>query len=92
MEQMTKQAIAQGYSIGLLEYTGLRSDNANNWLRYAGNSVASTFKGQSYQIGVFTDLSEVYEDKLYFAFKTKKQVQFAHAIEDSDGYIYNTAK
>lgn len=27
MAQMTKQAIAHGYSIGLLEYTGLRSDN-----------------------------------------------------------------
>ncbi len=74
-----------------MQYAGLRKDNASDWLRYAKNIVATKFEGQSYKIGVFTDLSEVYEYKLYFAFKTKKDVQIAHSLSgcDSEGFIYN---
>lgn len=49
------------------------------------------FKGEHYKIGMFTDLSEIGEDKVYFSFKTKKGVQIAHSLSgcDSEGFIYN---
>ncbi len=91
MACFTEEAIAGGYSIGVLQYPGLNLDSASDWLRYAQNVVAMNFKGQSYKIGIFTDLSEVDEDRLYFSFKTKKCVQIAHSLSgcDSEGFIYN---
>ena len=91
MARFTNEAIARGYSIGILEYPGLSKDDASNWLEYAKNAVAMNFEGQSYKIGAFTDLSEVSKDKLYFSFKTKKGVQIAHSLSgcDSEGFIYN---
>ncbi len=91
MARLTYEAVAKGYSIGILHYTGLEQDSAREWLDKAENVVAIQFKGQLYKIGAFTDLSEVNEDKLYFAFKTKKGVQIAHSISgcDSEGFIYN---
>lgn len=91
MARFTNEAIARGYSIGILEYPGLSEDEASNWLDYAKNAIAMNFKGQSYKIGAFTDLSEVSKDKLYFSFKTKKGVQIAHSLSgcDSEGFIYN---
>lgn len=91
MARFTNEAIARGYSIGILEYPGLSEDGASNWLEYAKNAVAMNFEGQSYKIGAFTDLSEVSKDKLYFSFKTKKGVQIAHSLSgcDSEGFIYN---
>ncbi len=91
MARLTDEAVADGYSIAILHYFGLERDSASEWLRYAKNAVAARFKGQSYKIGAFTDLSEVKNDKLYFAFKTKKGVQIAHSLSgcDSEGFIYN---
>lgn len=91
MARFTNEAISAGYSIGLLQYTNLSEDDASDWLRKAKDAVAMNFKGQSYKIGTFTDLSEVDQDKLYFAFKTKKGVQIAHSFTgcDSEGFIYN---
>lgn len=91
MARLTEEAIAGGYSIGILQYTGLSRDSESNWLRYAEDVIAMNFEGQRYKIGAFTDLSEVDNDKLYFAFKTKKGVQIAHSLSgcDSEGFIYN---
>lgn len=91
MARFTEEAIAGGYSIGILQYTGLSQDSGSDWLRYAENVVAINFEGQRYKIGAFTDLSEVDKDKLYFAFRTKKGVQIAHSLSgcDSEGFIYN---
>lgn len=91
MARLTEEAVADGYSIAVLHYSGLHLDSASKWFRYAKDAVATHFKGQSYKIGVFTDLSEIKIDKLYFAFKTKKGVQIAHSISgcDSEGFIYN---
>ena len=91
MARFTNEAIARGFSIGILRYSGLSEDDASDWLRYAKDAVAMNFEGQSYKIGVFTDLSEVAEDKLYFTFKTKKGVQIVHSLSgcDSEGFIYN---
>ena len=91
MARFTNEAIARGYSIGILEYPGLSEDEASNWLDYAKNAISMNFKGQSYKIGAFTDLSEVSKDKLYFSFETKKGVQIAHSFSgcDSEGFIYN---
>lgn len=72
MARLTDEAVANGYSIGVLHYPGLELDSASEWLRYARNAIATRFKGQSYKIGIFTDLSKVENDKLYFAFKTKE--------------------
>ena len=91
MARLTYEAVAKGYSIGILHYTGLKQDSAREWLKKNKNVVAIQFEGQLYKIGAFTDLSEVKEDKLYFAFKTKKGVQIAHSLFgcDSEGFIYN---
>ena len=91
MARLTDEAVANGYSIAILHYTGLKFDSASEWLRYAENAIAARFKGQRYKIGAFTDLSKVDNDKLYFAFKTKKGVQIAHSLSgcDSEGFIYN---
>lgn len=91
MARFTNEAIAGGYSIGILQYNGLGEDDASNWLGYAKDVVAMNFKGHSYKIGAFTDLSEIEKDKLYFAFKTEKGVQIAHSFSgcDSEGFIYN---
>ncbi len=92
MARLTDLAVAEGYSIGILQYNGLSLDYVPGWSINAGRALASHFKGHSYKIGVFTDLSEVEKDKLYFSFKTKKCVQIAHSLSgcDSDGFIYNT--
>ena len=91
MARLTSEAVANGYSIAILHYPGLKFDSASEWLRRAENAVAARFKGYSYKTGAFTDLSEVDNDKLYFAFKTKKGVQIAHSLSgcDSEGFIYN---
>ncbi len=91
MARLTDEAVTAGYSIGILHYFGLERDSGSEWLRNAENAVATRFKGQSYKIGAFTDLSEVNEDRLYFSFKTKKCVQIAHSLSgcDSEGFIYN---
>lgn len=91
MARLTDDAVAKGYSIGILQYIGLEQDSAIEWLDNAKNVVATHFEGQLYKIGGFTDLSEVKKGKLYFSFKTKKGVQIAHSISgcDSEGFIYN---
>lgn len=91
MARFTKEETAKGYSIGILQYKGLHQDSAEDWLRHAESVVAMNFKGERYKIGMFTDLSEIGEDKLYFSFKTKKGVQIAHSLSgcDSEGFIYN---
>ena len=91
MARLTDEAVANGYSVGILHYTGLKQDSAREWLDNAKDVVAIHFEGQLYKIGTFTDLSEVNEDKLYFAFKTKKDLQIAHSTFgcDSEGFIYN---
>lgn len=89
--RLTDKAVADGYSIAILNYSGLGQDFVNEWLRYAENAVAAHFKGHRHKIGIFTDLSEIKNDKLYFAFKTKKDFQIAHSISacDSEGFKYN---
>lgn len=91
MARLTDEAVAEGYSIAILHYPSLKRDTASEWLRYAENTVAARFKGHRYKIGVFTDLSEVENDKLYFSFKTKKDVPLGHTSSgcDSDGFKYN---
>ena len=82
--RLTDKAVADGYSIAILNYSGLGQDFVNEWLRYAENAVAAHLKGHRYIIGIITDL-------LYFAFKTKKDFQIAHSISacDSEGFKYN---
>ena len=91
MTRLTDEAVANGYSIAMLHYPGLKFDSGSKWVKYAENAIAARFKGQRYKIGAFTDLSEVDHDKLYFAFKTKEGVQIAHSLSgcDSEGFIYN---
>lgn len=91
MARLTDEAVAEGYSIGILHYIGLGMGSASEWHRNVQSAVAMHFKGQRYKIGVFTDLSEVNNDKLYFSFKTKKGVQIAHSLSgcDSEGFIFN---
>ena len=91
MARLTDEAVANGYSVGILRYTGLKQDSAREWLDNDKDVVAIHFEGQLYKIGTFTDLSEINEDKLYFAFKTKKDLQIAHSTFgcDSEGFIYN---
>lgn len=87
----TKGEIKNGYSIGVLEYDGLAEDSASNMLYYAEQAVSKNFKGYSYKIGKFTDLTEVHGfDRLYFSFKVKKENQIDHYTGcDSQGFIYN---
>ena len=61
--RLTDKAVADGYSIAILNYSGLGQDFVNEWLRYAENAVAAHFKGHRYKIGIFTDLSEIKNDK-----------------------------
>ena len=91
MARLTDEAVANGYSIAILHYPGLYHDSVSIWRLNAKNAVAAQFKGQSYKIGAFTDLSEVKNDKLYFAFKTKDCRQIAHSFSgcDSEGFIYS---
>ena len=88
MARLTDEAIAGGYSIGILQYAGLKHNTARDWLDYAKVAVAMNFKGHIYKIGVFTDLSEVDEDKVYFAYKTKEGVRSAHSVSpDPEGFV-----
>ena len=89
--QLTNEAILEGYSIGMLHYTGLNKDTPRGWYDSANSVVADHFKGQRYKIGIFTDLSEVKKDNLYFSFKLKNGIQIAHSLSgcDSEGFIYN---
>lgn len=91
MALLTNEAVANDWSIALLHYPGLKFDSPSEWISRAKDAVAARFKGHSYKTGAFTDLSEVYNDKLYFAFKIKKGVQIAHCFCgcDSEGFIYN---
>ena len=91
MYRLTNKALSNGYSIGLLEYSGLSNDSARQWFDNATKAVTRNFPGYSYKIGVFTDLSEIQNDKLYFAFKTKYAMQVAHSFcsIDSEGFINN---
>ena len=92
MAILTDKAVADGYSIAILYYPGLKYDYAGEWFRYADRAVAARFKGHKYKIGAFTDLSQVKNDQLYFAFKTKwERVQIAHSLggTDSEGFTYN---
>lgn len=90
MAHLTDKAVADGYSIAILQYCGLKRATPTEWLRIAGDVVAARFKGYRYKIGIFTDLSEVENDKLYFAFKTKKDTPLDHTPSgcDSEGFIY----
>ena len=87
---LTNEAISKGYSIAALHYEGLNKDAPHNWLENAHNEIASYFKGQSYKIGMFTDLSSVNNDVVFFSFKTKDGLQIAHSFTgcDSDEFIY----
>ncbi len=92
MAHLTEKAIADGYSIAILSYPGLKYDYAPEWLRNVRKAVAAHFKGYKYKIGAFTDLSQVGNDQLYFAFKTKwERVQIAHSLNghDSEGFEFN---
>lgn len=91
MDRLTEKAIKEGYSIGILHYNRLRDDTVTEWLSYARDAVAMNFTGKRYKIGIFTDLSEVGKDKLYFAFKTKDGVQIAHSLSgcDEEGFLFN---
>ena len=90
MAQLTNDAIEAGCLIGELHYPNLRSDSVDNWLRYAAIKLAKRFRGLGYKIGIFTDLSEVHNDKLYFAFETRRNIAYVCLSGcDSDGFRYN---
>lgn len=90
MAQLTNDAIEAGCLIGELHYPGLRSDSVDNWLRYAAIKLAKRFRGLGYKIGAFTDLSEVQNDKLYFAIEIRHCIVYEHLAGcDSDGFRYN---
>ena len=90
MAQLTNDAIEAGCLIGELHYPNLRSDSVGNWLRYAAIKLAKRFRGLGYKIGAFTDLSEVHNDKLYFAFETRRNIAYVCLSGcDSDGFRYN---
>lgn len=93
-ERLTKEAIENGYSIGCISYNGLSEYEPNDLLDNIHEAVAKHFKGCSYKIGALTDLSEIRQDKVYFAFKVKERVQIAHNFCgcDSEGFADNFYK
>ena len=70
---ITKRIVEEGYSIGLLEYEELSKQYIHDWAYNAKKAVAHKFDMSSYYVNfyTFTDLSEVINNKIYFAFKSE---------------------
>lgn len=71
--KITQRIVEEGYLIGLMEYEELSKQYIHDWANNAKKAVADKLNISSYYINfyTFTDLSEVINDKIYFAFKTK---------------------
>ena len=79
MAKLTKEAIEKGFSIALVEKEGLRK---SHWLDYDVEVALeqSVPRNSVIKVWGYTDMSQLYNDKIYVAFKELKGQACAHAI------------